>query len=63
MKINNFKELEKLEMEEVDFCGDKILSGITSDIGIFRYITEIIEVYIPKIFEMFVDLTGGKSER
>ena len=59
MKKNSFKELEKLELEEVSMRSDTIRNGIASDIGMMRYVTSVIELYFPKIVDLFVSLAGG----
>jgi len=59
---NNFKELEKLELEEVRMNKDLIQNGISSDMGFIRYMSSIVEMYFPKVLEMFVTLGGGSTE-
>lgn len=59
MRKNSFKELEKLELEEVNANFESIKLGISSDIGFMRHITSIIEMYFPKVLDIFIGLTGG----
>lgn len=56
---NSFKELEELEMRDVSMQSDAIKNGITSDIGILKYVSSIVEMYFPKIVDLFVGLAGG----
>ena len=57
---NSFKELEKLEMEDVSMRKDVIRRGIDSDIGIIRYFTAVIELYFPKVLDLLLMLFGEK---
>jgi len=59
MRKNSFKELEKIELQEVSMRTDNIRNGIASDIGMMRYVTSVIELYFPKIVDLFVSLAGG----
>ena len=56
---NSFKELEELEMKDIRMKSDKILMGVNADIGIMKYIGSIVELYFPKIVDLFVGLAGG----
>lgn len=59
MRKNSFKELEEIEMKEVSMRSDSIRNGIASDIGMMKYVTSVIELYFPKIIDLFVSLAGG----
>ena len=62
MRQNSFKELEKLEMEQINFEPHKVQNAIASDIGFFRHITSIVELFFPKIMDLFVSLSGGNPD-
>lgn len=57
---NSFKELEELEMQNVSMPSNAIKNGITSDIGIMKFVSTIVEMYFPKIAELFIGLAGGE---
>ena len=59
MRKNSFKELEEIELKEVSMRSDNIRNGIASDIGMMRYVTSVIDLYFPKIMDLFVSLAGG----
>ena len=59
---NNFKELEREEMEQAEFSADKVKSNINSNLGLFQFIGEIIKIYLPMFANLLVYLTGGKVE-
>lgn len=59
---NSFKELEELEMQNVSMPSDAIKNGITSDIGILKYVSTIFEIYFPKLADLFVGLAGGGTD-
>lgn len=60
---NSFKELEELEMQNISMDSARIKNGISSDIGIMKYVTSIVEMYFPKIVDMFVGLAGGSPDK
>lgn len=59
MKKNSFKELEEIEFKEISMRSENIRNGIAADIGMMRYVTSVIELYFPKIVDLFVSLAGG----
>ena len=59
MRKNSFKELEEIELKEVSMRSDNIRNGIASDIGMMRYVSSVLELYFPKILDLFVSLAGG----
>lgn len=59
MRKNSFKELEEIEFKEINMRTENIRNGISSDIGMMRYVTSVFELYFPKIVDLFVSLAGG----
>ncbi len=59
MRKNSFKELEEIEFKEVSMRSDNIRNGIASDLGLMKYITSVIELYFPKLIDLFVSMAGG----
>ncbi len=59
---NSFKDLEKLEMEEVSMPNDAIKNGIASDIGIMRFVSSVVEMYFPRVVDLFIGLSGGTDK-
>ena len=62
MRKNSFKDLEQLEMENVTMRREHIQNGITSDIGIMKYIGYMADHFFPKIFQMILGLAGGPGD-
>lgn len=56
---NSFKDLEELEMREISTDTSIIRNGIASDIGIMKYVSSIVEMYFPRIVDLFIGLAGG----
>lgn len=56
---NSFKDLEQLELQEISSDTNAIKNGIASDMGLIRYVTSIVEMYFPRIVDMFVGMSGG----
>lgn len=61
MRVNNFKELEKEEMKNLDPSLKRIKSSVNSNLGIFQFIGDMVEMFLPKLAKILVNLTGGSS--
>lgn len=60
MGANNFKKLEELQLQGLSADTEKIKSNISANIGAFRFITDVIELYFPRMVDLFIGLTGGQ---
>ena len=59
---NNFKDLfreEELRFERQAPQEDKVRSGIWRTLGFFKLLGQIIEMFIPRVFDVFVAAAGG----
>ncbi len=61
-EINNFKRL--FEEEELRFASksreeDNVKSGLWQTLGFFKLLGQLIEVFIPKIFELLIVSMGA----
>jgi hypothetical protein len=63
MPRNSFKELEKIEMENVTAPLDKIKSNVNHSLGVFQFAGEITQLFIPKIVELLFSIFGGDDTR
>ncbi len=61
--MNNFKELQKMQMEEVQFGSSRIKSGITSSMGAFSFVGNMLDHFIPKVLGIFVNMAGGDDNK
>jgi len=59
MGVNNFKKLEEIELQKLTMRDDVVKSNITANLSSVRFLTNIVELYFPRIVEIFVGLTGG----
>ena len=61
--MNNFQEL--FEEEERNAQDSNKLRGIQSDVwqtlGVFKFVGQIVEVYVPKVISMFIIASGGDA--
>lgn len=62
MQINNFKRLEE-EGERVykELHEDRVKLNILSSLNAFRLVGHVLDMYLPKIFSLFVVAAGGKA--
>lgn len=61
--MNNFKELQKKQIEEIQFGSNRIKSGITSSIGTFSFVGNMLELFIPKVLGIFINMSGGDDNK
>ena len=61
MSVNNFKELEKIETEFMDEPIGRIKNNVVGSLGLFRFVGDIIELFLPKIFNLFVSMSQPKN--
>lgn len=64
MKKNNFKILEDQELQNLEFDSDRVQNNIDTTVGVYRFFTDIIELYLPKVVDTMVNLiTPNQSEK
>ena len=61
MRVNNFKELEKEEMQKIDSSLQRIKSNVNSNLGFFQFFGDMIEMFLPRLAGILVHLTGGST--
>jgi hypothetical protein len=64
MKINNFKKIQ--EEDEQKFLGAKQDSGRTSiwgTLGIYKFVGQLVEVYLPKAVDVIISAAGAPASR
>ncbi len=60
MSDNNFKKLEQEHIENFnEQKKQEVKSGVDSSIGVFRFIGDIFELYLPQVVGLFVRMSGG----
>lgn len=63
MQINNFKKLqeeeEKIYLERHE---EKVRTGLLSSLGVFRFVGQVVDMYLPKVFDLLVLAMGGRSQ-
>ena len=57
MRINNFKKLERQEVENMDQSLSRIKNNVTGSLGLFRLVGDVVELFLPKIFGLFVSMS------
>ncbi len=61
MSINNFKELERLTIAEQGRPPQQIIKNISKNMSIFRFIGDLIELYLPNFGKALVRMSGGPA--
>lgn len=61
--INNFQELENQELDRMGEGPGRAVSNVNqklhSNMRVFHFIGDIVELYFPKIVGLFVKMSGG----
>lgn len=63
---NSFRKLqeeEEREFEESGIIGDKIQSEVWGSLGLLRFIGQIVEMYLPKVVDVFIAASGGEANK
>lgn len=61
MRLNNFQELERQEMEQRN-VPTKIKSSIDSQVGFFQFIGNLFELYIPRMVDIFANKMSSSND-
>lgn len=61
--LNNFKELEKMEIAQAKYKNQNIKSNINSSVNTFKFVGNIVEHFVPKVIDLFVNMTGGDATK
>lgn len=61
--MNNFKKLQEQELSDVEFRSNSIKSGISSSMGAFRFVGDMLDLFIPKVLGIFVNMAGGDDRK
>lgn len=59
MTRNNFKELEELLSKDKEFTLQKVQNNLVGTRNLFGFLGDIIELFIPKIMDVIINLSGG----
>lgn len=59
MNDNNFKRLMEEEETRIGSAPDRLSAKVTHTTGFFAFAGNLIEVFLPKILDVFVAMTGG----
>ena len=63
MAINNFKELEKQQERELGAPPEHIRNDLIGNLELFQFLGEIIELFLPKVFSLFVRMSGDAPKQ
>ena len=62
MLVNNFKDLPPDNKHRLDpFKQREIQQGVWKSLSVFKYVGQIVEVFLPKLVDMFVIAAGGSD--
>jgi len=59
---NSFKQLGKEEENRYPHPPPETEMGVMGNVRVFNFMSNVLELYLPKILDMFVTMVGGVSE-
>ncbi len=59
---NNFKLLGEEEDNQYPHPPPETEMGIMGNVRVFNFVSNVLELYLPKVFEMFISMVGGVRE-
>ena len=59
MRTNNFKRLMEMEEERTPAPPPQIKESVSGTMGVFKFVGQIVEMYLPKVVDMLVSMMGG----
>lgn len=64
MKTNNFKTiLEEDEQQYTDERRDKDRAGIWGMLGAYKFVGQLVEMFVPRAIEVLISVVGGPADR
>lgn len=64
MKINNFKTiLEEDEQQYAEERSEKDRAGIWGMLGAYKFVGQLVEMYVPRAIEVLISAVGGTPAR
>lgn len=58
---NSFKLLAEEEEEEYPQAPPETELGIMGNVRVFGFMTNVLELYLPRVFDVFIALVGGAN--
>lgn len=60
---NNFQRLAQEEEEQYPAPPPETEMGIMGNIRTFNFMTDVVELYLPRVFDIFIALVGGSTDK
>lgn len=57
---NNFKKLERQQIEEHPHSAPEIENNVKGSMRFFQFMGDIVELYLPRVFDLLLTLSGGE---
>ena len=57
---NNFKELEEEQLGLYPHTPSEVGNNVKGSMRLFSFVGDIVELYLPKVFDMLLSLVGGE---
>ena len=61
MELNNFKRLQQEDEQRYKPAIDRIKADLNGSMDLYRFIGQIVEVYVPRFIDMVVMTSGGQG--
>lgn len=59
---NNFQLLAQEEEEQYPQAPPETELGVMGNLRTFTFLTDVLELYLPRVFDIFIALVGGSND-
>ncbi len=63
MPNNSFKELENEDSKKFEERNQRVRDNINHSVGFFHFLGDILDLFLPKVVNMFLTVSGGKGPK
>ena len=60
--MNNFKNLEEILSKDKDFTIQKVRNNLVHTRGVFSFIGDLVEMFLPRLAEVITGMAGGSED-
>lgn len=62
MSTNNFKKLDEHSRGSRPVAPKEVRRNVEGSLGFISYVGRIVDLYIPKVFQVLISLAGGRGD-
>ncbi len=59
---NNFKRIQEEDEERYADRTSRVQNSLWQTLGVFKLMGDVVEIYLPKVFDVLIAASGGRPE-